>query len=267
MPTGVVDDPHPLVDVRVVDPHVVGVVDHQRGGAVGDGGAERVDLRIAVGAEHERHDLEPGRGRRRGVARVRLDRGDHLVALLELPAGRVVGAGDAGERVRGVRPAAGLEDEPVHPGEAAQDLVEAVDRGEDALKRVLGLVRVELGELRPRRERLAEPRVVLHRAGAEEADPHHPERLLREVQVVAQDVGLRELGQLGRRRAAHRLGDERRRVALDVEDLAAAALAPQLHHERLVPDGRVVAAIHASTSFSAVASRSTSPVLCTSVTQ
>ena len=214
------DDPHPLVDVGVVDPHVVGVVDHQRGGAVGHRGAERVDLRIAVGAEHERHDLEPGRGCRRGVARVCLNGGDDLVAPSELPAGRVVGAGDAGEGVRGVRPAAGLEHEPVHAGEAAQDLVEAVDRGEDALKRVLGLVRVELGELRPRRERLAEPRVVLHRAGAEEADPHHPERLLREVQVVAEDVGLRELRQLGRSGAAHRLGDERRRVALDVEDLA-----------------------------------------------
>ena len=56
----------------------------------------------------------------------------------------------------------------------------------------------------PRREHLVEPRVVLHRAGAEQADAHHPERLLREVQVVALDLELGQLGQLPARARGRR---------------------------------------------------------------
>ena len=57
---------------------------------------------------------------------------------------------------------------------------------------------------------------------------------------------------------------------LDRRDLDAPRAGPaELHHERLVPDGGVVAAEggHRVTSSSAAASRSTSAWLCTSVTQ
>ena len=45
-----------------------------------------------------------------------------------------------------VSTAAGLEHEPVHAGQLAQDHVEAVDRRQHALQRVLGLQRVQLGQ-------------------------------------------------------------------------------------------------------------------------
>ena len=183
-----------------------------------------------------------------------------------------------GVRVRGVRAAAGLEDERVHARERAQDQVEPVDELEHALQRLVVLVRVQLGDLRPRRERLAEPRVVLHRAGAEEADAHHPERLLREVQVVAQHLGL---GQLGQRRAARRAASppgrarRRRRRARATLGLGLGKTTPrrpgraQLHHERLVPDGGVVARrrVTRPPPPAPSASRSMSACVCTSVTQ
>ena len=206
-----------------------------------------------------------------------LDRRDHLVPLRELAAGGVVGARDTGEGVRGVRAAAGLEDELVHTRQAAEDLVEPVHEGEHALERLCILVWMELCELRPRGQRLADARVVLHRAGAEEADAHHPERLLGQMQVVAEHVGLRELRQLRGRCAAHRGRHEREGVSDPLEHLllgggeheAAAPLASELHDERLVPDRGVVLpqAGHASTSRSAPASRSRSSRVCTSVTQ
>ena len=52
--------------------------------------------------------------------------------------------------------------------------------------------------------RLADARVVFHRAGAEQADAHHAQRLLRQMQVVALHLGLGELRQAGGARAAHR---------------------------------------------------------------
>ena len=181
-------------------------------------------------------------------------------------------------RVGGVGAAAGLEDELVHAGQLAQDPVEAVHDREHALQRVLGLQRVELGELR-RAELLVDARVVLHRAGAEEADAHHPQRLLRQAQVVAQHLGLGELGQLRRVGAPHRFGHERlggpdggRDLRLDRgEEHATPARRAHLHDERLVPAGRVECATrlaaHEVTSSSASASRSMSGRLWTSVTQ
>ena len=95
--------------------------------------------------------LKPAAAAVAGVAGMRLDRGDDLVALLELAARRVVGAGDAGVRVGRIGAAAGLEDELIHAGQLAQDQVEAVDDLQHALQRLLVLVRVQLGDLRPRR--------------------------------------------------------------------------------------------------------------------
>ena len=247
---GRMDGVDPLDDVGVVDAHVVGVRDHQRRRAVRDRGAQRVERRVAALLERERDDVEPRGGGRRRVARVRLDRRDHLVALLELAPRGVVGARHAGMRVRGVGAAPGLEDELVHARQLAQDQVEAVHDLEHALHGVVVLVRVDLGDLRPRDDLLAEPRVVLHRARAEQVDAHHPERLLREMQVVALHLELRELGQRRLGAAAHARGDQALRIADGVahpcrglrKHEAAPARTPHLHHERLVPDRGVVAA-------------------------
>ncbi len=117
---GLMHHAHPFLDVGIVDAHVVGVVDHQGGGAVGDRGLQRLDRGIAVLLQHQGHDLEAGGRGGGGVAGMRLDRGDDLVALLQLAARLVIGAGDDAMGVGGIGAAAGLEDELVHARELAQ---------------------------------------------------------------------------------------------------------------------------------------------------
>ena len=146
--------------------------------------------------------------------------------------------------------AARLEDERVHARDAAQDQVEPVHELEHALQRLVVLVGMQLGDLRPRRELGREPRVVLHRARAEQAHAHHPERLLREVEVVAQHL---RLGQLRAAPAATYAACPSGTSASGspTTDAMPGSASPKttprrpgrahLHHERLVPDGRVVA--------------------------
>ena len=244
------DDPHPVFDVRVVDAHVVRVVDHQRRRAVRDRSPQGLDRRVAVLLQHQGHDLEAGRRRRGGVAGVGLDGGDDLVACPELALGGEPGARDAGMRVGRVSPAAGLEHELVHAGQLAQDQVEAVQDLQRPLQRLLVLKRVNLRDFRAPRRGLRDGGVVLHRAGAEEADVLHPQGHLGEVQVVAQHLGLGKLGEPWPVAATHGGGDERRGVADGPGDLGicrrvhlpAPAGMTELHDERLVPAGGVIVA-------------------------
>ena len=176
-------------------------------------------------------------------------------------------------RVGGVGPAAGLEDELVHARQLAQRPGPA---GRRSPARPASCPRAAAGAARaPRcsRETDSEPRVVLHRAGAEQADAHHAERLLGQVQVVALHLELGQLGQLpGRGSRAHGAGisspGRRGRCdsRLDRRDQTAPRrpARPMLHDDRLVPDrrrgsgaGRLRAG-HAVTSASASASRSMS---------
>ena len=195
---------HPLRDLRVVDAHVVGIVDHQRRGAVRDGGLQRIERRIAVLLQHERDHLE-ARGRGGGrVAGMRLDRGDDLVALLELAARGVVGAGDAGGgRRHRRRRRAGRRT--VHAGQLAER--SGRSRGRSRARPAASTSSwcgMELGDRVRAASGLVDARVVLHRAGAEEADAHHPIVSCDEVQVVAQHFGLGHLRQRRRRVAPHR---------------------------------------------------------------
>src|ERR1700687_424329 len=102
-----------------------------------------------------------------------------------LPALHVIGARYTAIGIGGIGPAAGLEDELIHARELAQDEIEGMDDFQNALKGILRLIGMKLGEIGPHRHHLAEPGVVLHGAGSEQADAHHAQRLLREMQVVA----------------------------------------------------------------------------------
>ena len=93
---------------------------------------------------------------------------------------------------------------------------------------------------------------------------------------MAQHLGLGELGQRRGRGTAHPCRNECVEVADQTGDVSLgsskddppASRGAELHHERLVPDGRVVAAErHATASATAAASRSRSACVCTSVTQ
>ena len=86
------------IDLRVEDARVLGVRDHQAGGALGERSLERLDRRQAVRARVER-DEPVARGRRPGaVAGVGEDRRDDLVSLA-LPARGLAGGDHARVRV------------------------------------------------------------------------------------------------------------------------------------------------------------------------
>src|SRR5262249_21341049 len=93
--------------------------------------------------------------------------------------------------------------------------------------------------------RLADPRVIFHRAGAEEADVHHPERFLAKMQIMALHLGVCHFGESGRFAPRETFRDQTLRVrALSRawEDLAAPAGMAELHDKGLVPDRGVVVA-------------------------
>ena len=103
------------------------------------------------------------------------------------------------------------------------------------------------------RDRFAHPRVVLHRAGAEEADIHHALRFLRQMQVVALHFGLGHFRQLRHVARASSFGISESALPAFLTT-AASGLAKtwprrpgttELHDDRLVPDADVeIAQLH-----------------------
>ncbi len=198
---GLVEHLDVLVDLRVVDAGVLGVGDHAAHGALADGRLEGLEVGVAVLVGHDRDDLEAGHRRSGRVAGVREDRGDHLVALAELAAGGEVGPHDAGVGVDGVRAAAGLQGDGLHAGDGLQVLAAIVDDLQQALQRLLVLPGVQVGVLVVAHELLVHLGAVLHGAGAfgDVGAEIHAQGHLREPQVVAQRLVLRDLRQVGRR--------------------------------------------------------------------
>ena len=135
-------DSNPFLDVRVVDAHVVGIVDHQRSRAIRYHRPQRFDRRITVLLQRQRDELETGCCGGRRIARMGLDGRDDLVARFELSARRVIGARDACMRVGRVRAAGRLEYEAVHAREFAQREIERMDDLKRPLQRVRMLARM-----------------------------------------------------------------------------------------------------------------------------
>ena len=175
-----------LVDLRVVDAGVLGVGDHAAHGALADGRLEGLEVGIAVLVGHDRDDFEARHRRGRGIAGVREDRGDHLVALAELAARGEVGAHDAGVGVDGVRAAARLQGDGLHAGDRLEVLAAVVDDAQQPLQGLLVLPGVQFGLLVVAHELLVELGAVLHGAGAlgDVGAEIHAQRHLREPQVV-----------------------------------------------------------------------------------
>ena len=63
-------------------------------------------------------------------------------------------------------------------------------------------------QFRPGGQHLAEPGIVLHRARAEETDPHHAQGFLAQMEVMALNLELTHFGQRGAILSAHRRWDQ-----------------------------------------------------------
>ena len=271
------DDLDDLADVRVEESRVLGVRDHEPGGPLGDGGPDRVRLRVPLLACVDRDHLVTGGGGSSAVAGVGEDGRNDLVSR-PFAARGVIRAHHAGVRIDALRAAGGLEREAAHAGDLSEHPLEAVEHLEHPLNRLVVLERMQVGDLRRANQLLVDLWAVLHRAGPEaEVDVDVvSERLLREAEIVAEDLRLAQLGQSWWLRAPERLRNPRRRIAggradrvLDLRDEQAALVwARELEQDRLVPARLVKGAQrHRSTSASSAARRSMSPFVCTSVTQ
>src|SRR5206468_11743282 len=126
-----------------------------------------------------------------------------------------------------------LQADAVQACDRLQDLLAPPHQLERALRAVLVLVGMKVREAGQRYEPLVDPRVVLHRAGAEWIEAGvDPEVASRELGEVAEDLRLRELRQPRRLGAAQLLGNVCRREVV-ARRLAAAATGLRLLEDQL----------------------------------
>ena len=141
-PSRVVDHANELRDLRVEDPGVLGIRDHQPGRPLTDRPLQRIQLGIPLSTGIERDHLEPDGGGGGRVGRVGEDGGDDLVPLRRLAIGGVVRSHHQRVRKDALAPAGRLEREAVHPGDLGEHLTEPIEELEDPLDRRFVLSRV-----------------------------------------------------------------------------------------------------------------------------
>ncbi len=204
---GVVDDARDLLDVRVEEAERVGVGEHEAGDPVVGLAPQVLEVDPAVGRGADLHDLVAGhrhRGRVGAVGGVGRQHERALVAAVG-----VVGAAQQHPGQLAVRAGAGLQR---HVRQAA-DLRQGALQVPHQLERPLGAARrlegVQARVAGQGGDPLVQLRVVLHRARAQRVEAGvEVEVALAEPVVVAHDLGLGHLGQLGRRLAAQARGQQ-----------------------------------------------------------
>ncbi len=128
---------------------------------------------------------------------------DDPPALLILAAVGEVRVHEHEARQLPLRAGGGLERHGVEAADLGQDLLQTPHELERALCPILVLQRMEIDEPGEPRRDLVHARVVLHRAGAERIEAGvHSEVPRRQGREVANELGLRDLGQPGRLLAA-----------------------------------------------------------------
>ncbi len=124
--------------------------------------------------------------------------GDDELALLALAAVGEVRAHEHEPGQLSLRPRGGLERDRVQAADLGEDLLQAPHELERALRPVLLLERMEVAEPRERDHALVDPRVVLHRAGAERVEAGvDPEGAVGQSGEMADDLRLGELREAG----------------------------------------------------------------------
>ena len=253
---GVVEDLRDLGDVLVEEAERRRVREHEAGRPPVDLRAQIVEIEVPALVRLHLLELEPGHGDARGIGAVRRVRGDDDAPLVRLAAVGEVRAHEHQPRELALRARGRLERDRVQPAHLGQDLLQAPHELERALRGLLLLVRMEVAEAGQVHDPLVHARVVLHRAGAERVEARvDAEVAVGERGEVAHEVGLRDLRQARRRRAAELVRDFRLRHVVARQRARAAA------RLRLLVDQ-----LHRATSPSTSASRSMSSGVRFSVT-
>ncbi len=205
--------PHPvhdrgdLGDVAVEQAEGVGVGQHQRGDVLVGLLAQVVDVHPAVRRRGDLHDLKAGHRHRGGICPVRRVRGQDLCALLA--AVRVVRAGEQQAGELPVRTGGRLEADVRQSGELAELTFQVPHQLERSLCPLRVLSGVQAGVAGEGGDALVDSRVVLHRARAERVRPGvEVEVAARDAVVVADDLRLGDLRQLGGLRSEQALRDQ-----------------------------------------------------------
>ena len=249
-PADAVDDRGDLGDVLVEEPERVRVGQHQAGDLVVGLRPQVVEVHPAALVGRHLDHLVAGHGHGRGVGAVGGVGGEHLGPLLA--AILVVGAGQEQPGELAVRAGRGLQRDVRQAGDLDQRPLQVPHQ----LERALGALRV-LGRMQARvpgkrRDLLVQARVVLHRARPERVRAGvEVEVAPREPVVVADDLGLGDLGQAGtpgaqvllrdqlrERRLGHPGGRQGRRAATLDRALVDRGRRVALHRRRHLGGGR-----------------------------
>ena len=197
---GVVHDAGDLLDALVEEAERVRVGEHQAGDVLVRLGAQVVDVDAAALVGCDLDHLVAGHRDRRGVRAVSGVGSQHLGALLaavlvirarqQQPGKLAVGAGR------------GLKADVRQPADLGQRPLQPPHQLERALRALRRLQRVQPRVAGQRGDALVQARVVLHRARPERVEAGvEVEVATREPVVVADDLRLRDLGQLRRARS------------------------------------------------------------------
>ena len=250
-------------DVLVEEAERGRVRQHQPRGALVHLRPQVVEVEVAALGRRDLHELVARHRDARRVRPVRGVRGHDRVALVALaPVGEVRPhqhqAGELALRARGR-----LQGDRRQACDLAQDLLQLPHQLERALGAVVLLVRVEAREPGQPGDELVDPRVVLHRAGAERVEARvDTEVPVGEVREVAHDLVLGELGQAWRLLARECRGNlgYRQAVARDPPRTAPglALLVDQLHQPHTSASTSARRSMSAGVRFSVSATRSTS---------
>ena len=228
------EDLRDVDDVLVEEAERGRVRQHQPGRALVHLRAQVVEVEIAALVGGDLRQLVAGHRHACRVRPVRRVGGDDRVALLALAAILEVGAHQHQAGQLALRAGGRLERAGVEAGDLLEDLLQPPHQLERALRRLLLLMRVQILEAGQRDDALVHARVVLHRAAPERVEARvDPEVAGRERREVADELGLRELGEARRLGAAQALWNvdggqvvarQRRRATA-----GAALLVDQLH--------------------------------------
>ena len=167
--------------VLVEEPERRGVRQHQPGGSFVDLGPQILDVDVPARVGLHRCDLVPGHRHARGIRAVRGVGDDDLPPRLRLAAVGEVRPHEHEAGQLALRARRRLERDRRQPGDLGEDLLQPPHQLERALRALFLLERVEVAKAGQVDDPLVDPRVVLHRAGAERVEAGvDPERARRD---------------------------------------------------------------------------------------